>query len=284
VKLVHLILAHDPSGLHQLERFINRLYHDDAVFYIHVDLKTDISLFVDQFKLYSKVKFISNRVNVKWAGYSMIEAELNSFQEIVEAVPDFDYLNLLSAYSYPIKPIQEFHDFLANNLGKAFMDCLDVNTEWTEAIARVEQYHLVNFNFPGKYFLENLINKLLPKRKVPFNMIVKGRSQWFTISRKHIEYVLNELKTKKTIEKFFKLTWGPDELLFQTLLFNSPFQHDIINNNLRYIDWSEKRKNPKTFVSADFDRIMQSNQFFARKFDSNIDSNILDLIDQRILK
>ena len=284
MKLIHLILAHDTTSIIQLARLVNKLNHTDSLVYMHIDIKSDLNIFVNHFNAYSNVRFINKRVNIKWAGYSMIEAEQYCFEQILLEEPNFDYLNLLSAQDYPIRPIEEFHQFLIDNIGKAFMHCLDVETEWEEAKERVTRYHLINYNFKGKYFLENILNKLSPKRIVPYNMVIKGRSQWFTISKKHVIYIVNELNINKKFVRFFKLTWAPDEIIFQTLLFNSPYREDIINNNLRFIDWSEGNKNPKTFTSNNFDQIIDSNQFFGRKFNSSIDSKILDLIDQHISK
>ncbi len=282
MKLIHLILAHDPAGLVQLERLINQLNYEGSIIYIHVDLKSDLSVFKNHFKNNAAVRFINNRVNIKWASYSMIEAEQNSCQQILMEEPNFDFLNLLSAQDYPIRPIHEFHQFLSLHIGKAFMHCLDIETEWVEAKQRVIKYHFVNHDFRGIYLLQDIVNSIMPERKVPSNMALKGRSQWFTISRKHVEYVVEALKMNKAIVRFFKFTWSPDEMVFQTLLFNSPYQNDIINNNLRYIDWSELKKNPKILTEVDFEAITQSGNFFARKFNLSASSSILDLIDIQI--
>ncbi|TAH08727.1 MAG: glycosyl transferase [Sphingobacteriia bacterium] len=282
MKLIHLILAHDPAGLSQLERLVNQLIYRDSIIYIHVDLKTDLSIFKNHFNNNSTVRFINNRVSVKWASYTMVEAELNSFQQIINEEPDFDFLNLLSSQDYPIRPIGEFYQFLSLNIGKAFMHCLDIETEWIEAKQRFTKYHFVNHDFRGIYLIQNIVNSILPERRIPSDLVIKGRSQWFTISRKHIEYVLETLKMNKAIVRFFKFTWSPDELVFQTLLFNSPYQNDIVNNNLRYIDWSEQKKNPKILTEVDFEAIIQSGNFFARKFNLSASSSILNLIDIQI--
>ena len=73
----------------------------------------------------------------------------------------------------------------------------------------------------------------------------------------------------------------PDEFVFQTILFNSIYKEDIVNDNMRFIDWSEGNKNPKTFTAKDVNILLASNQFFARKFDVNVDAEILDLVDQK---
>jgi hypothetical protein len=58
----------------------------------------------------------------------------------------------------------------------------------------------------------------------------------------------------------------------------------LINNNLRYIDWSENQSSPKTITVKDKEKLMESNAFFARKFDMNIDADILDFLDNKSLK
>ncbi len=279
--IVHLIMAHNYPSPNNLLRFIDLLKYEDDLVYIHVDLKFDIAEFKIYFSNHSNVRFIKNRVKVYWAAYSMVQATVNSFNEILDEVTEFNYLNLLSGQDYLLKPIKLFHNFLYSQPDKAFMHCLDVNMEWTEAKSRVSQYHLTNFRFPGKYQLQTLINFIFPERRMPANMIIVGRSQWFTVSKKHIEYIVSSFKENMKLVRFFKLTWAPDEFIFQTILFNSIYKEDIVNDNLRFIDWSEGKKNPKTFTTKDFNLIIKSNQFFARKFDNNIDSKILDLIDQK---
>jgi len=279
--IVHLIIAHSYPSPNNLVRFIDLLKYENDLVYIHLDLKFDITEFKICFANYSNVRFVKNRAKVYWAAYSMVEATFNSFNEILDEVIEFDYLNLLSAQDYSLKPIKLLHEFLNAHPGKAFMHSLDVNTEWTEAKSRVVQYHLTNFRFPGKYQLQNLINFIFPLRKVPGNMTVVGRSQWFTITKKHAEYIVATITNNPQLVRFFKLTWAPDEFIFQTILFNSIYKEDIVNNNLRFIDWSEGQKNPKIFTSNDINLLIESNQFFARKFDVNVNSKIFDLIDQK---
>lgn len=280
MKIVHLIMAHNQPLPEQMARFINRLRNPNATIYIHIDKKYAVEEFDFYFADYADVHFIKNRVKVSWATYSMIDATVASFKEILAEQKEFDYLNLLSGQDYTIRPIQQLHNFLEQHPGKAFMHALDVYKDWKEAISRVEEYHLDSFNIPAKYTFQTLVNKILPKRKMPGNMVPIGRSQWFTISRKHIVYVVDELARNKAFVRFFKLSWAPDEMVFQTLLYNSPFKEDIVNDNLRYIDWSEGNKNPKTFTIADIEPMMQSGKFFARKFNSTLDVKVLDTIDE----
>lgn len=281
MKVAHLILAHNEPI--QLKRLVEKLHHVDAFFFIHIDLKTDVQPFTELFVGENQVFFIKQRVKITWAAYSMVQATLNSFKEIKAAEFKIDYINLLSGQDYPLQAMGVFHAFLEKNNGKAFMHCLDVNTVWTEAIPRLQKYHLTNFiDFPGKYKMEQFFNKVLPKRVMPCEMVAVGRSQWFTITFHQMEYILKTLEENPKIGRFFKLTWAPDEIIFQTLLFNSEFKQYIVNNNLRYIDWSEKGKNPKFLVEADFEKLVLSNQFFARKFSQQLDDKIFMKLDSYI--
>jgi hypothetical protein len=276
--VAHLILVHAHPD--QLRRLVNRLSFQDSVFFIHVDLKSDIQDFKLALGNNSNIHFVKNRVNIQWATYSMVQATLNGFKEIVASGLNIDYVNLLSAQDYPIKSSNDFHLFLKENPGKAFMHCLDVATEWTEAISRIKEYHFNHWHFPGKFKIQNLVNFILPNRKMPEHLIPVGRSQWFTISLKHIVFLINRLETSPHIVRFFRYSWAPDEIVFQTLLFNSSFKEDIISNNLRYIDWSEGQKNPKMLTKVDFNLMMQSGKFFARKFAHN--DEVLNMIDEAI--
>lgn len=276
--VAHFILVH--AHPEQLTRLINRLNYQDTVFFIHVDLKSDINSFELPLANYPNVYFVKNRVDIQWATYSMVEATVNGFKEIVESGINIEYVNLLSAQDYPIKPLKDFHFFLKQNPGKAFMHCLDVASEWTEAISRVQEYHFNHWNFPGKFKVQNFVNFIMPKRKMPEGLIPVGRSQWFTISLKHVVFLIKRLESSPKIVQFFRYSWAPDELVFQTLLFNSSFKNDIVGNNLRYIDWSEGQKNPKMLTKEDYSLFMQSEKFFARKFAPN--AEVLDMIDKAI--
>ena len=90
---------------------------------------------------------------------------------------------------------------------------------------------------------------------------------------------MNYLIKDKYFINQFKNVWGSDEFFFQSILLNSELKSNCINDNLRYIDWSESEcSSPKTFGISDYDMIKNNdnNNLFARKFDENIDNDIID--------
>ncbi len=277
MKLAHLILAHsNPS---QLKRLIGKLAHSNSHFYIHLDKKTDIEPFLQLSDL-PNVSFIKNRIKVYWGGYSIVQATINSFEEILATGIQYDHINLLSGQDYPIKSTANIHQFLSQNKGKIFMHYLSVENEWHEALPRIKKYHLANLKLPvGTYRVEQLMNAVMPERKMPQGIVAMGRSQWFTASRESIAYIVDYVKNEQWVSRFFKMSWAADEIIFQTILFNSPFKDQMVNNNLLYIDWSEKKPSPKLLTMKDAAALKASDKLFARKFNSDTDSAVLDYID-----
>lgn len=276
MKIAHLILCHAYPG--QLKRLVGKLAHEDAHFYIHVDRKAGIDPFLPVGNE-PGVFFIERRVKVKWAGYSQVQAILNSLEEILASGTEYDYINVLSGQDYPIKSTSEIHKFLADHPGKAFMHTLRVEDEWKEAMPRLTKYHLSDWSFPGKFGLERLMNAILPRRKQPGSIVFVGRSSWFTLTPVCAAYILKYIREHTSFRRFFRLTWGADEMVFQTVLYNSPLREHMENDNLLYVDWSEGKRNPKVLTMDDAGALKTSKKFFARKFNSDIDNKILDYLD-----
>ncbi|GLU52460.1 beta-1,6-N-acetylglucosaminyltransferase [Dyadobacter frigoris] len=279
MKIAHLILAHaEPQ---QLERLIERLRHQDAFFFIHIDKKTNLESFRTILN-YDNVFLVRKRVVVNWGAYSIVQATINGLEEIIEADIDINYVNLLSGSDYPIKNANSIHDFFQAHNGDNFMEYFSVFEEWQEAIPRLTEYHLTNFSIPGRYLFQKWLNKLTPVRQLPYGLIAVGRSQWFSITKHAADYILKYLKSNSKVIRFFKLTWAPDEIFFQTILYNSVFRDQLVNNNLRYIDWSAHKASPKVLTIEDKDALMTSSALFARKFDMDKQPDILDYLDHAV--
>jgi hypothetical protein len=276
MRIAHLLLVHEYTP--QLQRLVQKLSHAEADIYIHVDKKKPIEQF-SALKM-PRLFFINNRVKVQWGSFSIVQATLNGFQSILASGKEYGYINLLSGQDYPLQPVKTIHDFFDKHPGKAFMEYYTVSDVWTEAIPRITRYHLADYTFAGRYAVEKLMNKVLPQRKMPYDLTAVGRSQWFSITLAHARYIMEYVKTNPRIVKFFKLSWAPDELFFQTILYNSPHKKDMVNDSLRYIDWSEKKASPKTFTLADMPVLTASGKLYARKFNAGVDAKVLDELDK----
>lgn len=86
------------------------------------------------------------------------------------------------------------------------------------------------------------------------------------------------------MKRFFKFSWAPDEFLFQTILLNSPFTSQLINENCHYYKHPPQTPSPKTFLLEDIEDILSSDRLYARKFDMNKEPKLLEEIDKYLEK
>jgi hypothetical protein len=131
---------------------------------------------------------------------------------------------------------------------------------------------------------EFLASLLLPaKRKFPAGYTPHGGWAYWCLSREHAEYVHRFAQTHPAFVKFFRFTKSADEIFLPTVLLNSPFKGQIVNDDLRYVDWSSNDCTPRILRCADVPKLAASPKLFARKFDTTVDAAVLDLIDEQLL-
>jgi hypothetical protein len=64
---------------------------------------------------------------------------------------------------------------------------------------------------------------------------------------------------------------------------NSKYRDHIINNDQRFILWPENDNgHPKILTQTDYKDMVSSDRLFARKFNTQIDATILDLLDEKL--
>jgi hypothetical protein len=278
MRIAHLILT-DSDPKH-LERLIKRLQHPKADFFIHVNLNTNITPLLDLENL-GQVSFLRPRAKIYKDDYGNVEAILNGFDYILQSHKRFDYINVLSGQDYPLMDVYDIHKFLKENPGKIFMEFRQAGTEWKEGAKRIKNYYFGYHSFLGSKILEKVASFILPARRIPKHLKAYGGSQWFTISALHANIISDYLLDFPSIFNFFKYTRGSSELFFQTLMYNSDYKSDMVNDNLRFIDFSENKSEPKTFTIEDAERLIKSGKLFGRKFNASIDSKILDYLDEQ---
>ncbi|WP_143306709.1 beta-1,6-N-acetylglucosaminyltransferase [Chitinophaga vietnamensis] len=280
MRLAFIILAYNNPE--QLKRLISRLSHPKVDCYIHIDAKSDIAPFLPLAEQ-PQVYFLPKRTRVNWAGFGTVRATLDGLKVALEAERRYMSINLLSGACYPLVSMDELYTFYSQHRGQQFLD-LFPDEEVRATSSKMERYHFVDIQFKGKYFLTNLFNRLMPRRKLPLGMRFYGGSAWWSITEECARFCLHFARQHPSVMQYFRYTWGCDEFVFQTLIMNDPaMRATVVPNNHRYIDWSTKGSHPKTFTNSDFPAIMQSGKFFARKFDMAKTPELMDKIDERIL-
>ena len=111
-----------------------------------------------------------------------------------------------------------------------------------------------------------------------------GGKTWFSITKECLEHIVYQHDNIPKWKKFFKRSYIPDESYFHTIVMNSSFSKNVINDYLREVEWEGgDGTHPVIWTLNDFDRLAKSNNFWARKFEDSVDSKILDEIDEKLL-
>jgi hypothetical protein len=108
-----------------------------------------------------------------------------------------------------------------------------------------------------------------------------GGGAYWCLARPAVEYVYEFLQRNPEYVGFFRHVLVPDEVFFQTILLNSPLRDTIVNDHLRFIDWSED-PGPTILRTEHLPALLGSGKLLARKFDATVDERILDVLDARI--
>ena len=81
----------------------------------------------------------------------------------------------------------------------------------------------------------------------------------------------------------FKYTTCPDEHYKQMILQANPEFTLAKEGCMRYVVFSPDNPSPKTLTMEDYDHVMKSGCLFARKFDVNIDREIVMNVSHRVM-
>jgi len=100
--------------------------------------------------------------------------------------------------------------------------------------------------------------KLKLKREIPKDLRMRIGSQWWALRRSTIEKILEFVRTRKDVMKFFKTTWIPDETFFQTLTMHLVAREEVVSRPPTLLMFSDYGM-PVTFYSDHFDLLKNHN-------------------------
>ena len=276
MKIAHLILAH--KNPQQLLHLVEAMQHPAFHFYIHIDKKKDDAPFKALINK-SNVFFVENRTKVYWGDWGTIQATLNGFEVILPK--GYDYVNVMSAQDFPIKPADYIYQYFCDRKGTQFITCDFIEGDWSDVKSRITNYHLINWRIPGKFRLGKLLTKILPPRVFPIDYDIVGRANWFSLTTEAARYAVQFLREHPELVRYFRYCWGADEFIFSTVLYNSSFK-ETIKKNLVYVDWDHEGHigHPRTLNTTDFDKLKASDKLFARKFDLEADPSVITVLQK----
>jgi hypothetical protein len=300
-RLAFLVLAHaDPA---QLARLIHALDWR-ADFFVHVDAKSDIRPFLER-SWPASVRFLSDRVAVRWGGFSMVTATLRLLRACLATGEDHLRLVLLSGACFPIKPVRQLHDHLAADPAREQMRLADLASAPRDIVERVTRYwwfdrfDVVARSARPANLARIALRKTMhlastPLRKPIAPAAAEGRrlafgSQWWAVSTPGARRLVAAAAASPWLDALLATSLAPDEIYFHTLAASLPeFRGNLVPYhgkgvaelaNLHHIEPSLT----KTFTLADFDELARSDRFFVRKLGSDRSAPLVDRICAELL-
>lgn len=294
MKHSYLIIAH--SDFHILEKMIYLLDDKRNDLYVHIDLKVSDFNFEHYKKLpkYSNI-YLFQKFDVRWGDFSMVECELFLLQEAVKK--DYNYYHLLSGCDLPLKNNDYIDSFFEKNNGKEFIHFCSLK-QIESSRNRINKYHFTkllsskngifglcaHIIYKTTIFIQETLNI---NRKENISIPYGYGSQWFSITNEFAHFVIDNINY---IYLHFNHTYCPDELFIQSLVMKSDYKNNLYlssknddyRQNMRCIDWN--RGNPYVFRKNDYQYLINSEFLFARKFNTNIDNDIIEIIYNDIKK
>ena len=285
----YLIMAH--KNWDQVGLLLSLLDDPRNDFYLHIDKNVHLDpVILEHLKKECRLSnlYMVDPVRVVWGGYSMVKAELCLLKASVPR--GYRYYHLLSGQDLPLRPTNDIYAFFEEHDSFEFIWFGD--NEWINSVRpRCRYFWLLQERIgrderPFLHFLEKVnikAQKLIHLDRLKQHVFSAG-ANWFSITNELAEYVLSQ---EKQIHKRFRFTQCADECFLECLVMESKFREKCWTPDsskqtsmLRMVDFN--RGNPYVYRMDDFEELMQSGNLFARKFDMDVDADIISAIKDKV--
>ncbi|WP_299779320.1 DUF5928 domain-containing protein [uncultured Roseobacter sp.] len=217
----------------------------------------------------ANVTFARKRVKCGWGEWSLVQATLNAVQAAVDAYPRATHFYMLSGDCMAIKTAEYTHQFLDEN-DADFIESFDYfESDWIKTGMKEERLIYRHFFNERKhkhlfYASMDLQRRLKLDRKLPDDIQIRIGSQWWCLRRETVEKMLEFLKERRDVMRFFATTWIPDETFFQTIVPHLVPETEIRSRTLTFLMFTDYGM-PVTFYNDHYDMLISQDYLFARK-------------------
>ncbi|AQX12411.1 hypothetical protein BAX94_02325 [Elizabethkingia meningoseptica] len=280
-KHVYLIIAHNEFEV--LNLLLQALDDPCNDIYIHFDKKVKHIPLLKCTK--SELFILENHIDVRWGHISQIEAEYALFEEAYKNKERYSRYHLISGVHFPLKKQNEIHAFFETCENKELLCFLGVDDY--EINLKLERYHFCVKNYQhSNSFLRRLsqlswtfllkVQYFFKIQKKPMNVDIKA-NQWVSLTPKAIDLIVQE---KQKVLSEFKWSFCADEFFVPYVLQKYSDTCEIVNDKrLLYNEFIGSR--PRLLTNDDYDFLIHSDYFFARKF-SKTDLVVIEKILKNI--
>lgn len=266
-KIAFLLLAHrDPVALAAKARALTA--HGDAVA-IHFDARAGRA---DWRRLRAELAGAKNvtfarRVRCGWGEYSLVQATLNLIRAARSAFSGTTHYFLISGDCYPTKSRGYFDRYLDRD--RDVIEAADFYGGWIKTGMREDRLryrHWFNERRQKWLFYRSLElqRRFGRTREVPADLDMRIGSQWWALRAGTVGRILDFIRQRPDVVRFFRTTWIPDETFFQTLTAHLVPEAQIAGHpptHLRFSDYGM----PVVFHRDHIDYLRVATAPFARK-------------------
>ncbi|PWN66109.1 beta-1,6-N-acetylglucosaminyltransferase [Chryseobacterium oncorhynchi] len=272
VKIAYFIMVHHKPEV--FKAMFQKIYTRDQFYLIHIDRKSN-SKFTEEIQLYI-VQFpnvyILESLNIVSGGFSMIQAELNAMEFLLNVNQGWDYFINLSGEDYPLRSQNIIRKFLTANKGRNYLFYYDQEFYRPDTLQRI-QNHFTELAY--------MVSSFIYKREFMKGVIPYIGGKWFMFTKETCIFLTNN-KRVMDFEDYYLHTFLPAESFFQTVLMNTSFNDIIVNDDKRAIFGQSIFQNKQNILSY-IESLKSSNQLFIRKVNKKTDENILSYIEDSFL-
>ena len=246
-------------------------HHFDC--YLHIDKKSNISR-----SQYEEIKSIPNtftlkKYRVNWGSYSHIKAVL-ALIALAVSNTQYDFYHIMTGNSFPVTTYIELDDFFEQHSNNNFMEIVPLDGNPSKKDLEEWFYY---FRFPFLYNkkgensdfwnqLEYNLVKIQKKLGMKRSLYYPYKGYFYChLTHDFVIYILDYIKRTPSYIQSLKYCHVCEEFFFQNIIMSSPFKETIIPNHLFFNIWSSERGNPAILIDSDFQDIIASGAFFARK-------------------
>ncbi len=263
------MVHHKPQAFKKLFR---QIYTKDQYYLIHIDRKAkpevteEIQLYLIRFPN----AYVLESMNIVSGGFSMIQAELNAMEYLLQVSREWDYFINLSGEDYPLRSQKIIRQFLGQQKERNYLFYYDQKFYRPDTLQRI-QNHFTE--------LTHKISSLIYKREFMKDVIPYIGGKWMILTRTACLFMTGNKRVME-FEDYYLHTLLPAESFFQTVFMNTEFNEIIINDDKRAVMESEtlfsRKQDPDEMIAG----LKSKNQLFIRKIDPETDEAVFRYIEE----
>ena len=271
MQLGFVLIAHDQPE--HVTRLVDRLTAQGGIVALHWDRRHPLDLVKQLRETLPQEQaqriYGAERVAVHWGLWSVVQATLNGLEALAGSNRTIDYVTLLSGHDYPLRPLDQLRSYLAANPDIEHIECVDHEKgRWVTDGLQDERWqyrHYISWGTHPWWFDRcwQWQRTLGMNRKPLDGFKPHFGSQWWTLSWPTLEKVLRDSRDPK-VRGFFRRTWVPDEMFFQTLVARAVPATQISGSGLNFYHFTP-RGIPLVFHNDHTSFLAAQPHFFARK-------------------